>query len=365
MIEDAPTRRLLLALTLAAVVGSILLIEHPWRPNPSTVPAPPGDLPASERSLPGAATFDGATGWVNSDPVDLVALRGRVVLVDFWTYSCINCIRTLPHVVGLYETYKDAGFTVIGVHTPEFAFEKERANVVAATQRYGVHYPVPQDNADHIWDAYHNHYWPADYLVDPYGKIRFTHFGEGGYVDAEDHVRQLLVEAGHKDLPPRFETTDASGGSVAGLTPELYAEHGRSAIGNPSHPAADGTATFSLPASLDRDRIYLDGTWRIHDDFVEATGDASVHLRFRAGAGNMVAGSADATCLGISLDGGPLTNATAGKDVDRNAGPPCLPMDGERSYDFYAGALAEHTVVLNVPAGFQLYTFDFGVEPTH
>ncbi len=143
-----------------------------------------------------APEFVGITKWLNTDkPVTLAELRGKVVLVDFWTYTCINCIRTLPYVTKWYDTYKDQGFTVIGVHSPEFEYEKDSNNVLAAIKQYNINYPVPQDNEFKTWYAYDNSYWPAFYLIDAKGVIRRTHFGEGKYAETEKAIQLLIQEA--------------------------------------------------------------------------------------------------------------------------------------------------------------------------
>lgn len=139
-----------------------------------------------------APEFAGIEQWLNSPPLTLSALRGKVVLVDFWTYSCINCIRTLPYVTQWYEKYKDKGLVVVGVHTPEYPFEKSTANVQASLKRFGIRYPVAQDNAYATWDAYKNQYWPALYLIDANGKIVYQHFGEGQYAETEAQIQKLL-----------------------------------------------------------------------------------------------------------------------------------------------------------------------------
>jgi thiol-disulfide isomerase/thioredoxin len=139
-----------------------------------------------------APNFVGVKAWLNSGPLNITDLRGKVVLVDFWTYGCYNCINTLPHVTRLYDTYKDKGFVVVGVHTPEFPFEKSIDNVQAAIKRYGIRYPVAQDNEYATWNAYHNRYWPAQYIVDRNGTIVFEHAGEGQYEEIERTVQTLL-----------------------------------------------------------------------------------------------------------------------------------------------------------------------------
>src|SRR5712671_5674797 len=139
-----------------------------------------------------APDFAGIANWFNSVPLNMADLRGKVVLVDFWTYGCVNCVNTLPHVTGLYAKYKDRGLVVVGVHTPEFPFERSAGNVQAALKRHGITYPVAQDNDSKTWNAYGNRYWPAQYIVDQHGNVVFSHAGEGQYDEIERTVQRLL-----------------------------------------------------------------------------------------------------------------------------------------------------------------------------
>jgi thiol-disulfide isomerase/thioredoxin len=141
-----------------------------------------------------APEFKGISTWLNSAPLTMAGLKGKVVLVDFWTYTCINCIRTLPYVTKWYDTYKDKGLVVVGVHTPEYAFERKTDNVKDAITRFKINYPVAQDNRYDTWSAYNNRYWPAVYLIDKQGRIVYTHFGEGDYAQTEAQIRRLLAE---------------------------------------------------------------------------------------------------------------------------------------------------------------------------
>src|SRR5579871_5805967 len=145
--------------------------------------------------------LSGATGWINSKPLTAKQLKGKVVLVDFWTYSCINCLRALPYIRAWADKYKDDGLVVIGVHSPEFDFEGQTANVQKAVQKFGITYPVALDSNHAIWDAFHNEYWPAHYFIDAAGKVRFEHFGEGNYEQSERWIQQLLQEANSKPMP--------------------------------------------------------------------------------------------------------------------------------------------------------------------
>lgn len=152
----------------------------------SALAAPVNPRPAPE--------FQGISNWLNSAPLTIAGLKGKVVLVDFWTYTCINCIRTLPYVTKWYDTYKDKGLVVVGMHTPEYAFERKTDNVKEAIGRFKINYPVAQDNRYATWSAYNNMYWPAVYLIDKKGRIVYTHFGEGDYAETESQIRRLLAE---------------------------------------------------------------------------------------------------------------------------------------------------------------------------
>ena len=170
-----------------------------------------------------APGFEGGGTWLNTDaPVSLRKLRGRVVLIDFWTYTCINCIRTLPQLRSLDARYRKEGLSVVGVHTPEFPFERKTANVRAAIAQNELRYPVVQDNAYDIWNAYGNQYWPAKYLIDARGRVRYTHFGEGGEKATESAIRALLVESGDRTLGARAREAEAIKPGAGAQTPETY-----------------------------------------------------------------------------------------------------------------------------------------------
>lgn len=157
-------------------------------------PASAGKLVLADRGA--APEFSGISTWLNSPPLTMKDLRGKVVLVDFWTYSCINCLRTLPHLIRWHNLYKDRGLVMVGVHTPEFSYEHGTEGVKRAMKRFGIPYPVAQDNGYATWKAYENQYWPATYLVDKNGRIMYQHFGEGGYEKTEEVIRHLLDQPG-------------------------------------------------------------------------------------------------------------------------------------------------------------------------
>jgi thiol-disulfide isomerase/thioredoxin len=181
------------ALIGIAVTGAVIpgICDEAARATPvSSAPATPIQVAAASQQA--APDFTGISNWFNSKPLSMADLRGKVVLVDFWTYGCVNCVNTLPHVTELYAKYRDKGLVVVGVHTPEFPFERSASNVQAALKRHGITYPVAQDNDSKTWDAYSNRYWPAQYIIDQNGKIVFQHEGEGRYDEIDRTVAKLL-----------------------------------------------------------------------------------------------------------------------------------------------------------------------------
>jgi len=361
---DATTQRVGLAVSLVLIGGAVLAIEAPWDEGSAT-PEPPDDLPEHLEDEPTAPGFGGAVDWVNTDePVDIVEQRGNVVLVDFWTYSCINCINTFPHLRAWHDAYADDGLQIVGVHTPEFRFERDVDNVRDATERYNLTYPVAIDNDYEIWDAYNTRFWPSKYLVGPHGQIRYSHFGEGEYETTEDRIREVLAEAGN---PPDNEPTyveGVRGGVAPGQTPELFASHldGKKEpdIGNPEGYEPGATITYAPVDDPAPDEIYLEGTWANEDEYVEAVEPGeTVTVDFEAGGANFVANDRNGTCASVRLDGAPLNESLAGPDVRYRSGTPCVPLDADRAYDVYSGPFERHVVELTVPEGFQLYSFAF------
>lgn len=364
---DTTKRRIGLGLALLAITGAIVALEAPWRTG-SQVPEEPDDLPEHLEDEPTAAGFGGAVTWLNTNgSIEITEQRGEVVLVDFWTYSCINCINTFPHLRAWHDAYADDGLVIVGVHTPEFRFERDVDNVRGALERYNLTYPVAIDNDYEIWDAYNNRYWPAKYLVDEHGKIRHTHFGEGAYDETEDRIRTLLEEAGRApDNDPTY-VNSTRGGVRSGQTPELFASHldgsKQPAIANEEGYEPGETITYAPVEDPQANRIFLEGTWNNTHEYVEAAGpNATVKVNFQAGGANFVANDLDGTCARIHLDGAPIEESLAGPDVVYRGGEPCIPLDDDRAYDFYSGPFERHLVTLEAPEGFQLYSFAFSEE---
>jgi thiol-disulfide isomerase/thioredoxin len=229
---------------------------------------------------PGAPELRGIKLWLNTPggkALSLAGLRGRVVLVDFWTYSCINCLRTLPHLKAWDRAYRKAGLTIVGVHSPEFAFERVPANVRSAVKRLGVRYPVALDNDFATWRAYSNDYWPAHYLIDKSGRIRDEHYGEGAYAETESAIRRLL---GEKARAPRTSVADQTPGQIT--TPESYLGYARLDRFANGRPAFDVASEYRFPSRLAPDHLAYAGRWTVEPARIVAGPNAKLRLRFQA-----------------------------------------------------------------------------------
>jgi cytochrome c biogenesis protein CcdA/thiol-disulfide isomerase/thioredoxin len=320
----------------------------------------PGVQTPSLPKLGLAPNFTHTQRWFNTpggQPLTIQALRGHVVLIDFWTYTCINCLRTLPFVKGLYATYHPYGLDVVGIETPEFTFEQEASNVQQAIDSDGIKYPVVQDNLYGTWNAYQNQYWPAEYYVDAHGQVRHTQFGEGDYKQDEAAVRQLLYEAGVRNLPPPM-TANADIPSAGVETPETYL--------NPQR--AQGFAqmlqlgTHFYPGVIDPhlNEFGLHGLWKVGGESVSAAsiGD-SISGRFQAAHVYLVLTSAGNVPrrLEVLLDGHPIPAADAGGDVHDSY----VTVRGQRLYGLISlPAAQQHTFTLEIPPGISAYDFTFG-----
>ncbi|HKI41211.1 MAG TPA: cytochrome c biogenesis protein DipZ [Mycobacterium sp.] len=294
-----------------------------------------------------APAITGITQWLNTPPVDLASLRGKVVLIDFWAYSCINCQRAIPHVVDWYNRYRDSGnsgFVVIGVHTPEYAFERVAGNVASGAAALNITYPIALDNDYATWNGYQNLYWPAEYLIDANGTVRHTKFGEGDYDGTEKLIRQLLVDA-NRDvrLPAATRSQDTT--PHTRLTPETYLGVDRAINYGGAGEYKAGTATFGYPPTLAADRFALRGRWKLDDQGATADGaDAAVRLNYTAKDVYAVVGGTGT----ITVTRGGQTTTTA------IGGPPTLhqivaePAAGRDQLD------------MQVSAGLQVFSFTFG-----
>ena len=281
-----------------------------------------------------------------------------MVLVDFWTYTCINCIRTLPYVEGLYKHYHHYGLDVVGVETPEFTFEQEASNVRQAIHSDGITYPVVQDNRYGTWNAYGNQYWPAEYYIDATGEVRHYEFGEGGYAHDEQVVRELLRAAGAKHLPPLMTARAQTPSKYIG-TEETYLNPQRQA--GFVEPLEQGLATYSAPPSLALDQWALGGTWSVGSQSITPSGiSATISGDVQARDVYLVMTSVGNKPLRgrVLVDGQPATAAERGSDVSSGG---YFTVRQQRLYNLVRlGADATFTITVELPRGIKAYDFTFG-----
>jgi cytochrome c biogenesis protein CcdA/thiol-disulfide isomerase/thioredoxin len=327
---------------------------------------PTGELPV-EGEIP---SFSGATLWLNSPPLTAESLRGKVVVVDFWTYSCINCLRALPFVESWYQKYKDHGLTVIGVHAPEFAFEKDPANVRRAVADLKIAYPVALDNDYAIWQAFNNQYWPAHYFIDAQGRVRAHHFGEGNYDESETTIRKLLTEAGQKDLPPagmgaaKLVGVQAPPDEAHDQSPETYVGYRRAEnFASPGGFSQDQAHAYAAPAALKLNQWALGGSWNVDPEkAVLGSAPGKIEFRFYARDLHLVlgpAGDGKPVRFKVTLDGA-APAASHGADAD--AGGAGV-INSQRLYQLIrqSGDVGEHVFTIEfLDPGVQAYSFTFG-----
>ncbi|CAH0284492.1 cytochrome c biogenesis protein DipZ [Stenotrophomonas lactitubi] len=322
-----------------------------------------------EGTLP---SLSGATGWLNSPPLSREQLRGKVVLIDFWTYSCINCLRAMPFVHEWAQRYRDHGLVVVGVHTPEFAFERDPRNVMKAVQQLKVGYPVALDNQYAIWRAFNNRYWPAHYFIDAQGNIRGHQFGEGNYAHSEQVIRRLLVEAGQTDLPPPADPAAADLQGVATQadmgnlrSPETYLGHARAEqFASPGGQRADAVFGYTLPSTLALNQWGLSGQWRVNDEAAQLQqAGGRIAFQFHARDLHLVLAPGEdgkPVRFRVLLDGKPLPAADAGADV---AADGTGTVNEHRLYQLIRqrGTIGPHRFEIEfLDAGVQAYAFTFG-----
>jgi cytochrome c biogenesis protein CcdA/thiol-disulfide isomerase/thioredoxin len=314
------------------------------------------------QNLGAAPPFTNTQDWFNTPgdkPLTLASMRGKVVIVDFWTYTCINCIRTLPYIEGLYKHYHKYGLDIVGVETPEFTFEQIANNVRQAIKTDGITYPVVQDNDYGTWDAYQNEYWPADYFIDAKGDVRHTMFGEGDYLQDEAVVRQLLYDAGAHHLPPPM-TAHALTPSANLGTPETYlSQRGSSSF---EQPLATGTHSFKAPPSgLQLDEWGLNGKWTIGKESTtptDATASVSGSVQARDVYLVMTSNGNKPRRGRVLVNGQPIAPTARGTDVGPGG---YFTVKGERLYNLVKLSGDSHfTITVQVPKGVSAYDFTFG-----
>jgi thiol-disulfide isomerase/thioredoxin len=322
-------------------------------------------LPVESRLAP----FDGATGWLNSDPLTPEDLRGRVVLVDFWTYTCVNWLRTLPYLRAWAAKYHGDGLTVIGVHTPEFGFEQNIDNVIAQSRKLGVEYPVALDSDYAVWGAFANHFWPAVYIADEEGRIRFHHFGEGEYPMTEMVIQQLLRDAGAEGIDQDLVTVDPRGLEVAAdwqtlQSPETYVGYNQSTGFTQEGVAGfDEPRAYTLPERLRLNEWGLSGNWTVagHAGVLNERG-GRIAFQFHARDVNLVMGPSSRGAsipFRVFVDGQPGTDAR-GTDVDSDGRGM---VSEQRTYQLIRQpeAIADRLFEVEFSdAGVEAYCFTFG-----
>ena len=309
--------------------------------------------------------------WVNSEPLNIADLRGKAVLIDFWDFTCVNCIHTLPYVAEWHRRYARLGLAVVGVHAPEFSFAKELDGVKQAIASFHIESPVVMDNGYSIWQAYANRYWPAKYLVDKEGYIRFYHFGEGAYTETEAAIQMLLREIDpNVTLPepmPPVRDSDAPGAVCYRVTPELYLGYQRGRIGNPAGYVPKQSAAYRDPGMHAEGYFYLDGEWRADEEHVMkpagSTGDSRLTIRYTAKEVNLVMNPllGRASRLRVLLDGAPIPQEHAGEDIRFEEESAFVEVDGPRMYRLAnSPEIGAHELsLLTADAGVAMYAFTF------
>jgi thiol-disulfide isomerase/thioredoxin len=350
-----PSLMAAVVVALCCMVASLLEVKA--QEPPSIVGSSP---------LPG---LSGATGWINSGPLTAKQLKGKVVLVDFWAYSCINCLRSLPYIEAWAQKYKDSGLVVIGVHTPEFDFEKELPKVQKAVKKFGVTYPIALDSNHAIWDAFHNEYWPAHYFIDAKGKVRYEHFGEGEYDQSERWIQELLKERNGKAMLAGSVSVHAQGVEAAAdasnvRSPETYIGYARAShFASPGGIRQDAEKSYTAPAQPRLNEWGLAGKWVNHEQSaILKSAGGKIVFHFHARDLHLVLGpTADGKPVRfrVTIDGqAPVDNHGVDTDAQGNG-----VVTDHRLYQLVRqkGAVADHIFAIEFEdPGVQAFSFTFG-----
>ncbi len=387
------TKTIILAVAIILIIGVIYYFENSKvRPGDVGEEDVEKENPASldEEFVPSykdklyqrAPELTGIAGYINSEEgIKISDFRGKVILIDFWTYSCINCIRTLPYLTNWDEKYRDKGLVIIGVHTPEFEFEKDYENVKDAVEKYGIKYRVAQDNDYKTWRAFNNRFWPRKYLIDADGYIRYDHIGEGAYEETELKIQELLAEIGEDASD--IETVEEGTRERLKITPELYTGYdfaltrGQN-IGNLGGLKSGEVFDYVLSRELEKDKIYLEGKWKSKSDDIEFYGEendiGSVVLNFTAREVNVVADSLNSQTeeakaerlyeprrVEVFINGNYIGEEQAGKDVRFSEGKSFLEIDKAQLYNVVNNEYGNYILELRfLDRGVSLNAFTFG-----
>jgi thiol-disulfide isomerase/thioredoxin len=358
---------ILIALAGAGLIGLFLFS-----------PASTGGAKNGEGKTVPYTEIAGPTGFVNTDGITLKELIGKkVVIVDFMTYTCINCQRTFPYLNAWYEKYKDDGLEIVGIHTPEFAFEKDIDNVRGAMRGFDIAFPVVLDNNYATWNAYGNRYWPRKYIIDIHGNVVYDHIGEGGYEETEAKIKELLkeraevlgVSAGDAD-GTELAADSVSGATIETASPETYFGSARNEYLGNGVSGLSGERSFEEPQTVKPNTLYLIGRWDIESEYAETassvgspeTGSARIDYLFTAKGAYLVMGSANPAEVEVLLDSGPVPESMKGSDVYYRNGRSYVKVQEDRLYRLIdAPSAGKHFLELVIPrAGLKAFAFTFG-----
>ena len=368
-----PEIRTAIVLGAAIAVGigilSTALTLLDSQPAPIAEDGKPSVLPIDKSGYKMAPGIVGIAHYINTEPEELESrIKDSVVLYDIWTYSCINCIRTLPYITAWDEKYADQGLLIVGVHSPEFGFEKDADNVQRAVEKYGIGYPVVLDNDWNTWDAFENRYWPRKFVADHEGYIRYDRIGEGGYKETERVIQQLLAERaaslGMLSAPAQPLVGIDEFQHTAFRTPELYFGYyfaqNRNGLGSDEGFKPGQIVTYDRPDVTSPDKFYMVGTWSNGRDSMGLAGDGgSILLRYSAKEVNIV--TAGNSTIQVLIGGSPIDPAIAGNDVDPRTGT--IITDEPRLYnvvDAESGSVNDLELRVDNGGGFEIFTFTFG-----
>jgi thiol-disulfide isomerase/thioredoxin len=311
-----------------------------------------------------APELDGGK-WLQGGPISLRALRGRAaLLIDFWDFTCVNCIRTLPYVAEWNRRYADRGLVIVGVHAPEFSFAREASHVGDAAARFQLDYPIILDNDYAIWRAYSNRFWPAKYIVDRHGRIRYYHYGEGSYGETEGAIQHALKDLNNSlELPPPMAPVrddDAPGAVCYRVTPELYLGHSRGQFGNPSGVSKDVAVSYVDPGRRMEGLCYLDGRWRVEQEFARAEAPgAALSIRYTSKDVNLVMAPPPGAAIRLELKLG--AGERTGADVEIENGRAFVTVSEPRMYNLVTNdsVMAGALTLSSEQAGLAAYAFTF------
>jgi len=366
------TKTIVLILVLVAIAASIVYLESqkPQRVSPGEAEIEPLNR-EKLGSYPTAKEIINPSGYINVDKITVKELIGKkVILIDFWTYSCINCQRTTPYLNSWYEKYKDKGLEIIGIHTPEFKFEQKYENVLAAVEKFGIKYPVVMDNEYSTWTSYGNRYWPHKYLIDIDGFMVYDHIGEGAYEETEKKIQELLEERAlvlkikeeiTKEISKPAGVTDVDFAKIQ--SPEIYFGAERNTYLGNGKSNKLGVQNLSEPAEIQLNVLYLVGDWEFQDEFAESKSQmAKIIFRYDAKSVNLVANAKENVTAGIFRDGKPLGNESGANIVRRN-NLSIVNISEPRLYNLIEDpeGYGEHALEIIIEApGLRAFTFTFG-----